>query len=87
MANTKSAKKEARKSVKRTLHNKDIKTRLKSLTRNARAALEGDDVSSAQKAVSEAVSAYDKAAKSNIVHKNKARRIKSAFSGALAAKS
>ncbi|MBT4224233.1 MAG: 30S ribosomal protein S20 [Opitutae bacterium] len=86
MANTKSAKKEARKTVKRTLHNKGIKTRLKSLTKNARAALESDDASTAQKAVSEAVSAYDKAAKRNVVHKNKARRIKSGFSGALAAK-
>ena len=86
MANTKSAKKEARKTVKRTLHNKGIKTRLKSLTKNARVALESDDASTAQKAVSEAVSAYDKAAKRNVVHKNKARRIMSGFSGALAAK-
>jgi len=87
MANTKSAKKEARKTAKRTVHNRGVKTRLKSLTKTARAALAGDDVSAAKQAVIATVSAYDKAAKSNIVHKNKARRVKSAFSVALAAKS
>mgnify|MGYP002002206283 CR=1 FL=1 len=87
MANTKSAQKEARKTAKRALHNRGVKTRLKTLTRKARTALEGDDAAAARKAVDEAVSAYDRAAKTNVVHKNKASLFKSTFNAALNAKS
>jgi len=87
MANTKSAQKEARKTAKRTLHNRGVKTRLKTLTKKARTALEGDDAAAARKAVDAVVSAYDRAAKTNVVHKNKASRVKSTFNSALNAKS
>ena len=87
MANTKSAIKETRKTVANTARNLRVKTRLKTLTRNARAALAGDDQEVARSAVSQMVSAYDKAVKSNIVHKNKARRYKASFAAELAAKS
>ena len=87
MANTRSAQKEARKTAKRTLHNRGVKTRLKTLTKKARAALEGDDAAAARKAVDAAVSAYDRAAKTNVVHKNRASRFKSTFNAALNAKS
>ena len=83
MANTKSAKKEARKTIKRTVHNRGVKTRLKTLIKKARTALEGDDAATARKAVDEAVSAYDRAAKTNVVHKNKVSRVKSTFNTAL----
>ena len=87
MANTKSAIKENRKTVTNTARNLATKTRLKTLTKNALAALSGDDQEAARNAVSLLTSAYDKAVKSNIVHKNKARRYKASFAAALAAKS
>ena len=87
MANTKSAQKEARKTAKRTLHNRGVKTRLKTLTKKARSALDRDDAAAARKAVDAVVSAYDRAAKTNIVHKNKASRVKSSFNAALNSKS
>jgi len=87
MANTKSAIKETRKTVTNTARNLAAKTRLKTLTKQAREALAGDDQEAASKAVSSLISAYDKAVKSNIVHKNKASRYKASFAAALAAKS
>ena len=87
MANKKSAIKETRKTATNTARNLRVKTRLKTLTKKARAALAGDDLEVARSAVSQMVSAYDKAVKSNIVHKNKARRYKSSFAAELAAKS
>ena len=87
MANSKSAIKETRKTATNTARNLAAKTRLKTLTKQARVALAGDDQEAASKAVSSLVSAYDKAVKSNIVHKNKARRYKASFAAALAAKS
>ena len=87
MANSKSALKEARKSVGLTLRNRGVKSRLKTLTRNASVALAGDDPKAAQSAVTEVISAYDRAAKRRIVHANKARRFKSRFARALANKS
>ena len=87
MANTKSAKKEARKTVGRTLRNRDVKSRLKTLTKNVSVALEGDDPERAKSAVAEATSAYDCAAKRRIIHANKAHRFKSKFARSLASKS
>jgi small subunit ribosomal protein S20 len=87
MANKKSAIKEIRKTATNTARNLGVKTRLKTLTKQARAALAGDDQDAARKAVTSMLSAYDKAVKSNIVHKNKARRYKASFAAALAAKS
>jgi small subunit ribosomal protein S20 len=86
MANKKSAIKETRKTATNTTRNLMVKTRLKTLTKKARAALTGEDLDAARSAVTQVISAYDKAVKSNIVHKNKARRHKSAFYAELAAK-
>ena len=49
--------------------------------------MDGDDAGAARKAVDAVVSAYDRAAKTNIVHKNKASRVKSSFNAALNSKS
>jgi small subunit ribosomal protein S20 len=87
MANKKSAIKETRKTATNTARNLGIKTRLKTLTKNARTALAGEDLEVARTAVTQMISAYDKAVKSNLVHKNKASRYKSSFTSALAAKS
>ena len=84
MANTKSASKNARKARSRMLHNRQVKSRLKTLERQFQACLEGNDEEASRKAAAEFISALDRAAKSSIIHRNKAARKKSACSRRLA---
>jgi small subunit ribosomal protein S20 len=79
MANTKSAAKRARQSGKRLLHNRGVRTRLRTLQKRARAAATGD---AAQIRVF--ISALDKAAKRGIIHRNAANRRKARLNRALA---
>lgn len=74
MANTKNAKKAARKAVKRRLYNRyHAKT-----TRNAvKAILNENDINTQKEKLSSVISLVDKLAKRNIIHKNKASNIKS----------
>ncbi len=83
MANTKSAKKNIRKTARRTEQNQGLHTRLKTLAKQARAAVAGSDTAKAKAAASEYISALDKAAKTGIIHANKAARAKSAFAKVL----
>ena len=69
----KSAKKKLRQDKKRTAQNKKIKDTLKEVVKKAKK-------TPSEKAIREAVKTVDKAAKKNIIHKNKAARIKSALS-------
>ena len=75
MANTKSAIKAARKSVRLTARNRGVKTRLKTLRKELDALLAKQDAG-AKAAAAEFVSAMDKAVKSGVVHKNAAARAK-----------
>lgn len=84
MGNTKSALKNARKTRARTLRNRHVKSRLKTLERQFQACLEGKDEEATRKASAEFISALDRAAKSSIIHENKAARKKSACSAKLA---
>ena len=84
MAITKSAKKNDRKTRSRTLHNRQVKSRLKTLERQFQACLEGNDEAASRKAAAEFISALDRAAKSSIIHRNKAARKKSACAKRLA---
>jgi len=77
MANTKSAQKNIRKSAVRTEANRKVKSRLKTLTKTAKAAIESKDTAAIKTASSKVVSASDKAAKTGVIHKNKANRLKS----------
>ncbi|MGC2128915.1 MAG: 30S ribosomal protein S20 [Candidatus Aquilonibacter sp.] len=77
MPNIKAAEKWVRQSEKRTVANKDRKTRLKTIFKKALA--ERDDAFS--KTVE---SELDKAAKTGVIHKNKAARKKSRLAKALA---
>lgn len=77
MANTKSAIKAARKTVRLTARNKATKTRLKTLHKKFLAAAKGEDKEVAKTAASAYASAMDKATKSGVVHKNAAARAKS----------
>jgi len=79
MANTKSAKKNVRKTARRTARNQGVFARLKTLAKQARAAVLGTDVAKAKEAAREYVAAMDKAVKSGIIHANKASHAKSAM--------
>ncbi len=69
----KSAIKKLRKDVKRTKQNDDFRRKLDMALRNAKK-------TKSPKAVAEAGSLVDKAVKKNLMHKNKAARVKSSLS-------
>ena len=77
MANTKSAIKNARKSLKRMLRNKAVKTRLKTLAKQLEAAAQSGDAPAAKSAAIAYVAAVDKAVRSGVIHANAASRVKS----------
>lgn len=83
MANTKSAKKNIRKTARRTVQNKGVHTRLKSLAKEARAAVAAGDPDKAKEIARQYVSAMDKAAKTGVIHQNKAAHAKSAMAKVL----
>ncbi len=74
MANTKSAKKAARQSARRTVINKSRRARVRSATRKVEEALTAGDRSRALAAMAEAEPALVRAAQKGIVHRNAARR-------------
>jgi small subunit ribosomal protein S20 len=77
LPNIKAAEKWSRQTQKRTTHNKDVTTRLKTVFKKAAAAA---DPELAQKVESQ----FDKAAKTGVIHKNKAARKKSRLAKAMA---
>ncbi|MGH7684405.1 MAG: 30S ribosomal protein S20, partial [Vulcanimicrobiaceae bacterium] len=76
--NIKSAEKWVRQSAKRRARNLDLKTRLKTIFKNA---AQGADAATASSVEAE----FDRAAKRGIVHKNKAARKKSRLAKRVAA--
>jgi small subunit ribosomal protein S20 len=76
MANTKSAKKELRKSAKRLVLNKKIKDNVKDLIKKSRKAIEAKD-EKAKELVAKTLKALDKAAQKGIIKKNTRDRNKS----------
>ncbi len=74
MANTRSAKKAARQTVRRTAVNKMRRTKLRSAVRKAEEALEGKDTAVAQTAFVSAQSQMMKATRTGTIHKNTAAR-------------
>lgn len=85
MPNTKSAERRVRNSERKRVQNRAVKTRLKSLERSYEDALKGGKKDEATAAFRKISSAFDKAAKSGVVHKSKASRKKSRLSANLAA--
>lgn len=77
MANTKSAEKNARKSARRTLRNKSVRSRLKTLARRVEEARAGGDAQAAAEVARSYASALDKAARGGVIHPNAAGRRKS----------
>jgi small subunit ribosomal protein S20 len=86
MANTKSAIKAARKSLRLTERNRGVKTRLKTLRKRLDTALAAKDVAGSKTAAAAYVSAMDKAVKSGVVHRNAASRAKAHAAKVFAAK-
>lgn len=79
MANTKSAIKAARKSLRNASRNQATKTRLKSLGKAVQQAAAGTDAEKTRAAAIAYSSALDKAVKSNVIHRNSASNHKSQF--------
>ena len=80
MPNTSSAKKRLRQNKKRRIHNKAIKSSLKTQLRKVHEAVAGDDADARDGAFEAAVSSLDRAAAKNIIHRNAAARLKSRLS-------
>jgi small subunit ribosomal protein S20 len=76
MPNTKSAKKELRKSKTRQVYNKKIKDNVKTLVKKSRKAIEAGDVK-AKELVEQTFKAIDKAAQKGVIKKNTRDRKKS----------
>jgi small subunit ribosomal protein S20 len=74
MANTKSAKKAARQSARRTVVNKARRSRLRSAVRKVEEAISAGDRKAALAAMVEAEPVIIRSAQKNIVHRNAARR-------------
>jgi len=78
MPNNASAKKRMRQEEKRRLHNRSVKSSVKTYITKARVTIdEGDSREEAQEAVRHAVSELDRAAKKGVLHRNNAARRKS----------
>lgn len=76
MANTKSAIKAARKSVRLHDRNQGVRTRLKTLQKRFEAATKSGDAAASKTAAVAYTAAMDKAVKSGVVHRNAASRAK-----------
>ena len=85
MANTKSARKAARQSERRRKHNASMRSELRTAIKNADKAISAGDKTVAQKVFREAMSAVDRIADKDIIHKNKAARHKSRLAARLKA--
>jgi small subunit ribosomal protein S20 len=77
MPNTKSAERRARVGARRHARNKSVKTRLRTLERKYRTLVDSGKVEEAGKALRDATSALDKAAKRGVIPKRRASRKKS----------
>jgi small subunit ribosomal protein S20 len=85
LANIKSAIKRNKQNEKRRLRNRVFRGRARTYVKQAREAIEGENLEEARAATLQAISALDKAAEKGIVHKNNAARRKSRLMKKLAA--
>jgi len=84
MPNTKSAERRMRNSGRKRLQNRSIKSRLHSLERRYSQLVTAGKKEDATKAFKDISSAFDKAAKSGVVHRSLANRKKSRLAARLA---
>ncbi|MDY6325228.1 MAG: 30S ribosomal protein S20 [Catonella sp.] len=74
MANIKSAKKRIRVTEKKTLRNQMVESKVKTLTKKVRTAIEAKDAEAAKASLAPAVAAIDKAASKGVFKKTTAAR-------------
>ena len=86
MPNTQNAKKALRQSQKRQIHNRSLRSALRTALKKARVAAAEGNTEEAQAAFRFAVKRLDQAAAKNLIHKNKAARTKSRLSKLLSGK-
>jgi small subunit ribosomal protein S20 len=84
MPNTKSAIKAMRQSIKRRERNLKVKDAYKTAVKDVKKLITSAQKSESLVALKKTMSALDKAVKKNIIHKNKASRLKSRISKAIA---
>ena len=77
MANTKSAQKANRQTKTRTIRNRAVKHGVRLARKAVLAAVDAGDTAKANEALAKLASAADKASKGNVIHKNRASRMKS----------
>jgi small subunit ribosomal protein S20 len=77
MANTKSAKKRAEKSVAQRERNRALKSRMRTAVKKLRKAAEGGDAAGVEQLLPAALQVVDATAQKGAVHKNTAARTKS----------
>jgi small subunit ribosomal protein S20 len=77
MPHSRQAKKRDRQNEERRMHNKAIKSAMRTQVKKVEQALEGGDKNAAAKELPEAMKHLDKAAKRRVIHPNKAARDKS----------
>ena len=80
---TKSALKANRQNIKRRLHNRELRSKLRTALKAIRASLDSKDVEGAKTALSKTVSIVDKMATKGIIHRNTAGRYKSRLTARL----
>lgn len=84
MAHSKQAQKRIRNSEKRRIHNKTIASRMRTEIKRVLAAVADGNVDAAKAALPKAYQEVDRAAKTNILHKNAAANRKSMMARAIA---
>ncbi|MFN3593346.1 MAG: 30S ribosomal protein S20 [Thiobacillaceae bacterium] len=85
MANSAQARKRARQSAKRRLHNMALRSEYRTAVKKVRKAVAAGDKAAAQAVFQAAMRVIDSIADKKIVHKNKAARHKSRLSAAIKA--
>ena len=85
MANSAQARKRARQSVQRNKHNSSLRSMLRTSIKRVRQAIEAGDKAAATEVFQKATGIIDRVADKNIIHKNKAARLKSRLASAIKA--
>jgi small subunit ribosomal protein S20 len=85
LANTASARKQARQAERRRRHNASQRSMVRTYLKNVHAAIQSGNHEAAQKAMTAAAPVIDRMVKHGIIHKNKAARHKSRLAGQIKA--
>ena len=83
MANIRSSEKDIRRTKARTARNQTVKSRIRTARKRVLAAVEKGDVKAAEAELNAFASVADKAAKTKVLHKNTASRLKSRLAGSI----